>query len=142
MSALSSIVKKELRTAFNSQVAFIFLGVFVAVSLFSFFWVEKFFIRNIADVRPLFQWLPLLLIFLCGALTMRLWSEEHKMGTVELLLTLPVRLETLVLGKFVAGVLLVSLGLLITAGVPFTVSMMGDLDWGPVAGGYLDEFSE
>ena len=85
------IARKELGVFFASPVAFIFLGVFLAVTLFVFFWVETFFARNIADVRPLFEWMPILLIFLVAALTMRMWSEERRMGTLEFLLTSPVK---------------------------------------------------
>ena len=137
MTQIWSIALKELRGYFHSAVAFIFLGAFLAAVLFTFFWVDKFFARGVADVRPLFEWLPVLLIFLVAALTMRLWSEEQKGGTIELLLTLPVPIHRLVLGKFVAGLLLIALALALTLGLPITVSMMGDLDWGPVIGGYF-----
>ena len=100
---LQTIARKELRSYFLSPVALIFLGLFLVVTLFYFFYYAKFFSRNLADVRPLFQSLPFLLIFLVAAVTMRQWSEEQKMGTLEILLTLPVRTRDLVLGKFVAG---------------------------------------
>ncbi len=132
-----AIARKELRGYFNSAVALIFLATFLLVTLFTVFWVEKFLVRGIADVRPLFEWLPILLIFLVAALTMRLWSEEQKVGTIEILLTLPVPLHRLVLGKFLAGLILVALALALTFGIPITVSMMGNLDWGPVFGGYF-----
>jgi ABC-2 type transport system permease protein len=132
-----TITKKELATTFGSPMAAIFIGAFLLSTLFSFFWLETFFSRNIADVRPLFRWMPLLMIFLSAALTMRQWSEEQKMGTMEILLTLPVRLSSLVLGKFLAVLLLVGLALVLTLGLPITVSFMGDIDWGPVLGGYL-----
>jgi ABC-2 type transport system permease protein len=137
MNHVMSVARKELRAYFLSPIALIFLGTFLFVTLFTFFWVEQFFARNIADVRPLFTWLPILLIFLCSALTMRLWSEEQKVGTLEVLLTLPVKTGHLVLGKFIASLILVAVALLMTLGVPITVSMLGDLDWGPVLGGYL-----
>lgn len=137
MSHVMSIARKELRGYFNSAVALIFLATFLAVVLFTFFWVGKFFTRDIADVRPMFEWLPLLLIFLVGALSMRLWSEEQKVGTIEILLTLPVPHWKLVIGKFLAGMTLVALALVLTLGLPITVAMMGDLDGGPVMGGYL-----
>ena len=85
------VARKEVASFFSSPVAYIFLGFFLLVTLFVFFWAEAFFARNIADVRPLFDWMPLLLIFLVAALTMRMWSEERRMGTIEHLLTLPVR---------------------------------------------------
>lgn len=137
MNHVWSIARKELRGYFNSAVALIFLATFLGVVLFTFFWVDKFFTRNIADVRPMFEWLPLLLIFLVGALSMRLWSEEQKVGTIEILLTLPVPHWQLVLGKFLAGLVLVALALALTLGLPITVALMGDLDTGPVIGGYV-----
>ena len=131
------IARKELGVFFASPVAFIFLGIFLAVTLFVFFWVETFFARNIADVRPLFEWMPILLIFLVAALTMRMWSEERRMGTLEFLLTSPVKPLRLVLGKFAACMALVALALLLTLPLPITVSLLGNLDWGPVLGAYL-----
>jgi gliding motility-associated transport system permease protein/gliding motility-associatede transport system auxiliary component len=136
MNHIRSITKKELRAYFLSPIALIFLGTFILVTLFTFLWVETFFARNIADVRPLFLWLPRLLIFLCAALTMRLWSEEQKLGTLEILLTLPVETRKLVVGKFLAALILVAIALALTFHVPIAVAMMGDLDWGPVVGGY------
>ena len=131
-----SIARKEFSTYFSSPVAFIFLGTFSAVCLFIFFWVEQFFARNIVDVRPLFDWMPVLLIFLSAALTMKMWSEERRMETLEFLFTMPVKTLHLVLGKFLACLGLVAIALVLTAGVPVTVSFMGELDWGPVLGAY------
>ena len=136
MNQIWTVAKKELRGYFHSPVALIFLATFLFIVLFHFFWVATFFRRNIADVRPLFESLPWLLIFLVAALTMRLWSEEQRMGTLEILLTLPVKTGRLVIGKFVAGMGLVALALALTICIPFTVAQIGDLDWGPVFGGY------
>ena len=111
MNGIKTIARKELRTYFLSPVALIFLLIFLIGVLFNFFFFAKFFARNLADVRPLFNSLPLLLIFLVSALTMRQWSEEQKSGTLEVLLTLPIRTTDLVLGKFAAGILLVGLAL-------------------------------
>ncbi len=137
MNSIIRIARKEFAGFFSSPIAFIFLGAFLAVSLFIFFWVETFFARNIADVRPLFDWMPLLLIFLVAAITMRMWSEERRAGTLEFLLTAPVADYQLVLGKFLACLGLVGVALLLTLPLPVTVSLMGPLDWGPVIGGYL-----
>jgi ABC-2 type transport system permease protein len=131
------VARKELSTYFGSPMALIFVGAFLVVTLFAFFWVETFFARNIADVRPLFRWMPVLMIFLVAALTMRQWSEEQRSGTLEVLLTLPVRRVQLVLGKFLAVMALVALALALTLFLPITVQILGDLDWGPVVGGYL-----
>lgn len=137
MKQIIAIAKKELKAYFGSPMAAIFIGTFLLSTLFSFFWLETFFARNIADIRPLFSWMPLLMIFLVAALTMRQWSEEQKMGTLEILLTLPVRISHLVIGKFLAVLILVGLSLALTSGLPLTVALMGDIDWGPVFGGYL-----
>jgi ABC-2 type transport system permease protein len=137
MSSIGTVARKEFRSYFQSPVAVIFLGIFLFSTLFSFFGTSAFFARNIADLRPLFEWLPLLLIFLVAAITMRQWSEERKMGTLEVLLTLPVTTRDMVFGKFVAGVALVALALALTLPIPIMVSLLGDLDWGPVVGGYL-----
>jgi ABC-2 type transport system permease protein len=137
MKQIWAVTRKELSAYFGSPMALIFIGAFLVVTLFSFFWVEGFFARNLADVRPLFRWMPVLLLFLVAALTMRQWSEEQRAGTLEVLLTLPVRRVELVLGKFLAVMLLVALSLALTLSLPVTVSLLGPLDWGPVVGGYL-----
>ncbi|NLX18294.1 MAG: ABC transporter permease subunit, partial [Desulfobulbus sp.] len=137
MNILHAIARRELSVFFATPAAFIFFGAFLGTTLFIFFWVETFFSRNIADVRPMFEWMPLLLIFLSAAITMRVWSEEQRSGTLEPLLTAPVRPVTLVAGKFIACFTLVAIGLLLTHPLPVTVSLLGQLDWGPVFGGYL-----
>lgn len=136
-SAVGRIAAKELGQFFRAPIAWLFLGAFLLISLFVFFWVESFFSRNIADVRPLFSWMPLLLIFLSAALTMKMWSEERRSGTLEHVLTQPVPLWQFVVGKFLACWILLALALLLTLPLPITVSFLGDLDWGPVWSGYL-----
>jgi len=137
MKQILTITRKELKGYFGSPMAIIFIGTFLAVTLFSFFWMDAFFARGIADVRPLFRRMPVLMIFLVAALTMRQWSEEQRAGTLEILLTLPVSTIQLVIGKFLAVVALVAISLALTLGLPLTVSVLGNLDWGPVFGGYL-----
>ncbi|MGB3611106.1 MAG: Gldg family protein [Cellvibrio sp.] len=134
------IAGKEITLFFSSPVAYLFLAVFAAVTLFIFFWGESFFSRNIADVRPLFEWMPVLLIFLASTLTMRMWSEERRTGTLEHVLTQPVPLWHFVVGKFVGCLSLLAIALLITLPLPITVAIIGDLDWGPVWAGYLATF--
>ncbi|MBF0435493.1 MAG: Gldg family protein [Magnetococcales bacterium] len=137
MKEMKRIAEKEFSVFFASPAALLFLGAFVATTLFVFFWVETFFARNIADVRPLFTWMPILLIFLVAALTMRSWSEERRSGSLETLLTSPTRPLALVLGKFTAAMALVGVAVALTVPLPLTVSVLGPLDWGPVIGGYL-----
>ena len=131
------VARKETLTYFGSPLALIFVGVFLSLTLFLFFWVDTFFARNIADVRPMFRWMPIVMIFLVATLTMRQWSEEQRVGTLEILLTLPVPRLHLVLGKLIAVMALIVLALALTVVLVFTVSLLGDLDWGPVLGGYL-----
>ena len=131
------LAQKEVLLFFSSPVAWLFLASFTATTFFIFFWVESFFARNIADVRPLFEWMPVLLIFLCAALTMRMWSEERRTGTLEHILTQPASLWHFVLGKFRACFALLLLALISTLPLPVTVALMADLDWGPVIAGYV-----
>ena len=135
--SLITITRKETAAFFASPVAFIFFGAFLLITLFIFFWVETFFARNITDIRPLFDWMPVLLIFLVAALTMRMWSEERRAGTLEFLLTHPVSSLRLVLGKFFACLFLVVIALILTIPLPLSISLLGNLDWGPVFGAYL-----
>ena len=137
MTPVLSVARKEVLSYFSSPLAFIAVGAFLAATLFTFFWIEAFFARGIADLRPLFAWMPLLVMLLVAALCMRQWSEEQRSGTLEILLTLPVRPLALVLGKFVAVQVLVATALLLTLPLPLTVALLGDLDAGPVIGGYL-----
>ena len=79
----SAIFKKEINSFFASPLALIFIGVFLFVVLFKFFWIDTFFSRNIADLRILFESLPLILIFFTSALSMKIWADEIKSGTIE-----------------------------------------------------------
>ena len=137
MKQALSIARKELEAYFGSPMALIFVGVFLVVTLYTFFWSTAFWSRGIADVRPLFQWMPLLMIFLIAALTMRQWSEEQQSGTLEMLLTMPVSKTQLVVGKFLAVLALVVVALLMTISLPITVALLGPVDPGPIIGGYL-----
>lgn len=137
MKKILSIAGKELKLYFGSPMALIFVGVFLVLTLFVFFWVDSFFARGAADVRALFEWMPLLLILLVSALTMHQWSREEESGNLQVLLTMPVRLVELAAGKFLSALALVALALALTLFLPLTVHSLGNLDWGPVIGGYL-----
>ncbi len=137
MNRVRTIAARELRAYFNSPIAYVFLMVFAGAALFTFFNLEAFFSRGRADLRGLFEAIPLLMLLLVPALTMRLWSEEEKQGTLEILLTLPVREHELVAGKFLASWALLAVALTLTLGLPLTVAWLGNLNPGPVAGGYV-----
>ena len=136
------IAAKELTLFFASPTGYLFLAAFLAVTLFVFFWVEAYFARNIADVRPMFEWMPVMLIFLASALTMRLWSEERRTGTIEFVSTVPVSAWEFALGKFLACLSLLGIALLLTLPLPVSIEFMKDLslDWGPVLAGYVAAF--
>jgi len=136
-SRVRAVAARELRAYFDSPIAYVFLTVFAGSALFTFFNLQAFYTRGVADLRGLFGPLPMLMILLVPALTMRLWAEEQKQGTLEVLLTLPVRDVQLVAGKFVASWTLLACGLALTAVLPVTVAFVGRLDWGPVVGGYV-----
>ena len=135
--SVTRVARKEITLFFASPIAYVFLATFAAITLFVFFWGESFFARNIADVRPLFEWMPILLIFLAATLTMRLWSEERRSGTLEYVFTQGVPLWHFVVGKFLGCLFLLAIALAITLPLPITTSILGELDWGPVFAGYL-----
>ena len=137
MKRVRAVAMRELRSYFNSPIAYVFLLVFVGAALFTIFNINTFFARGRADLRGLFDAIPLLLVLLVPALTMRLWAEERKQGTLEVLLTMPAGDHELVAGKVLASWSLLAVGLGLTLVLPLTVASLGDLDWGPVIGGYL-----
>ncbi|GAB4376177.1 MAG: ABC transporter permease [Acidobacteriota bacterium] len=137
MSRVRAVMTRELGEYFHSPIAYAFLLVFAGAAMFTFFNVGGFFARGIADLRGLFEAAPVLMVLLVPALTMRLWAEEEKQGTIEVLLTLPAREHELVLGKFLASWILLAAGLALTLPLVVTVAWLGDLDPGPVIGGYL-----
>jgi len=138
VNIIKNVALRELYGFFSSFTALGFFAAFLTAVLFIFFWIDPFFVRNSADMRPIFDAMPTLLIFLSAALTMRMWSEERRSGTVEFLLTCPVSNFQLVMGKFVACLCLVAISLALTLPLPVSIALFGGpLDWGPTIGGYL-----
>lgn len=129
------VFKKEVTAYFTSPVAYIVISIFLLVTGWFFF--STFFIFNQADLRTFFAMLPLIFSFVVPAVTMRLFSEELNIGSIETLLTLPVTRVQVIVGKFAAAVAFVGAMLLPTLAYPASISLMGRLDWGPVIGGYL-----
>ena len=129
------LFKKELMSYFNSPIAYIFIGVFLIVGNWLFF--NSFFLIGQATIRNYFSLLPWIFLFLSPAITMRLWAEEKKSGTIEFLLTLPVTDWQVVLAKFLSALAFLFFSLLLSATIPFSVAMLGNIDTGPVVGGYL-----
>lgn len=135
MTGALALCRREFNAYFDSPVAYVFTVSFLAVTFWFFF--RGFFMGNQIQMREYFFFLPWVFLIFIPAVTMRLWAEEKKMGTVEILLTLPVREYELVLGKFMAGFLFVFVSVFFSLSLPLTLSMLGKLDWGPVIGGYL-----
>ena len=134
MHQVSHIMGKELKDFFISPIAYIVISVFLLVTGWLFF--STFFVFNQADMRNFFNLLPMTFAFVVPAITMRLFAEELNTGSYETLLTLPVTFRDIILGKFLAGVVFVSAILVPTLVYPVFIAMMGELDWGPVIGGY------
>jgi len=134
---MGQVARKEMTLFLASPIAWLFFACFAALTLFIVFWGEAFFSRNIADVRPMFEWMPLLLILLCSSLTMRIWSEERRTGTLEHVLTQSTPLWSFAVGKYIACLGLLLVALLVVLPLPITLSMISDIDWGPVWAGYL-----
>ncbi|HXI59498.1 MAG TPA: ABC transporter permease subunit [Polyangia bacterium] len=135
MSPALVISKREIRTYFNSPIAYIVVTVFTIITGYLFF--TQLFIEKQADMRGLFGVMPLLFMFLVPAITMRLLAEEKGSGTLELLITMPVRDWEIVVGKFLAALALICTALALTLVFALTVKSMGPLDKGPTIGGYV-----
>ncbi len=127
--------KKESAGFFHSPVAYIILGGFALLVSWLFF--DQFWLRNEASVRPLFASMPLLFLLITPLLTMRSWAEERSTGTADQLFSLPVSLTVLTLGKAAACLGVLLLALAITLPYPIMAESLGNLDWGPVFGGYI-----
>jgi len=135
MRQVVHIFRKEFSAYFISPIAYIVIAIFLLVTGWFFF--ATFFLFNQANLRAFYVLLPVVFAFVIPATTMRLISEEINVGSDEILLTMPVTFRDVILGKFLASVALVVAMLIPTVAYPLTVSVMGQLDWGPVVGGYL-----
>lgn len=135
MQQVMHILSKELKDYFISPIAYIVISIFLVVTGWFFF--STFFIFNQADLRNFFDLLPITFSFVIPAITMRLFSEEFNVGSYEILLTLPVTFNQIILGKFLAAVVFVAAALVPTLSYPVFISFLGELDWGPIIGGYL-----
>lgn len=127
--------KKELRSFFDSPIAYIVITIFLLISGWFFF--SDLFLVNQASLRNLFNIIPFIFMFFIPAVAMRLISEEKRSGTIEVLLTLPVKDYEIILGKFLAGLILIFVAVILTLVYSLTLSGLGNLDFGSVAAGYL-----
>ncbi len=135
MQQVKHIFKKELKDYFTSPIAYIVITIFLMVTGWFFF--MTFFLNNQANLRNFYGLLPFTFAFVIPAVTMRLFSEEMSIGSYEVLLTMPVSFRDIILGKFLAGSAFVAAMLLPTLSYPITISFVGNLDLGPIFGGYV-----
>ncbi len=140
MNVFLAITKRELRSYFATPIALIFLVVFLILNGVFTFKLGRFFDVGQADLRTFFVWHPWLYLFIVPAISMRLWAEERRSGTIELLLTLPVSMFEAMAGKFVAAWLFIGIGLLLTFPIVCTVAYLGDPDMGVIFASYLGSF--
>jgi ABC-2 type transport system permease protein len=137
MRGALAVARRELGSYFATPVATVFIVIFLALAGTLTFTLGGFFPRGSADLAPFFQFVPWLFLFLVPALTMRLWAEERRSGTIELLLTLPLAPWQAVLGKFLAARAFCGIALALTFPLVITVNVLGRPDNGVIAAGYL-----
>lgn len=137
MSQVTPVFKREFLGYFRSPVAYVFLIVFLMASVGLAFFIGQFFRANQASLESYFTFHPWLFLFLIPAVGMRLWSEEKRTGTIELLFTLPLTTLDAVLGKFLAAWAFLTVAILLSFPMVITVGYLGDPDWGVIAASYL-----
>ena len=137
MNAMLAIMRRELRSYFLTPVAYVFIVIFLVLTSTFTFYLGGFYERSQADLAPFFNFHPWLYLFLVPALSMRLWAEERKSGSIELLMTLPVELWQAVTGKFLAAWAFTGLALVLTFPIWITVNYLGDPDNGAVIAAYI-----
>jgi len=137
VSQVFNIMRRELQAYFSTPVAYVFIVIFLILAGTFTFYMGGFFERGIADLEPFFRFHPWLYLFLVPAISMRLWAEEKKSGTIELLLSLPLTPLQAVLGKFLAAWLFIGSALVLTVPVWFTVNYLGQPDNGVILAAYL-----
>jgi ABC-2 type transport system permease protein len=134
------IFRRELASYFATPLAYIFIVIFLVMAGAFAFFVGNFFDRGQADLQPFFSFHPWLYLVLIPALSMRLWAEERKSGTIELFLTLPISMTEAVLGKFLAGWAFAGIALLLTFPFWITVNILGQPDNGVILASYIGSF--
>ena len=140
MRTIYSIIKREMSGYFGSPVAYVFIVIFLILCGFFTFQFGDFYNSNDASLRTFFVWHPWLYLFLIPAVAMRMWAEERRTRTIELLLTLPVTLPQAILGKFLAGWLFIGIALSLTFPMVITVCYLGNPDIGQIIAGYIGSF--
>lgn len=137
MANIWAITKRELHSYFGTPIAYVFLAIFVALTGVFAFYIGIFFDRGEADLKPFFEYHPWLYLLLVPAISMRLWAEERKSGTIELLMTLPVSILEAVVAKFLAGWIFLAIALILTFPMWISVNILGQPDNGIILASYI-----
>ena len=137
---VNAVMKRELSGYFGSAVAYVFIVIFLVLSGFFTFYFSRFFEAGQADLKGFFQWHPWIYLFLVPAVAMRLWAEERRLGTIELVLTLPVTVIQVLLGKFLAAWIFIGIALFLTFPMALTAAYLGNPDMGVIFSAYLGSF--
>src|SRR3954462_11836069 len=137
---IKAITKRELGGYFSSPVAYVFIVIFLLLTGFFTFMSGNFFARGQANLDPFFMWHPWLYLFLVPCVGMRLWAEERRVVTMELLLTKPITLGQPILGKFLASWIFLGLSLAQSLPVLITVNYLGPRDIGVIVAAYVGSF--
>ena len=137
MGTIINITKRELNGYFSTPVAYVFIVIFLLMAGLFTFYMGAFYERGQADLSAFFDWHPWLYLFLIPAISMRLWAEERRNGTIELLMTLPVSVGQTVIGKFLAAWIFTGIALILTFPMWITVNYLGDPDNGVILTSYL-----
>jgi len=140
MNAVTAIFRRELASYFTTPLAYVFIVIFLALTGIFTFYLGGFFERGQADLQPFFNYHPWLYLFLIPALSMRLWAEERKTGTIELLMTLPVSTTQAVLAKFLAAWVFIGIALALTFPIWLTVNYLGSPDNAVIFAGFIGSF--
>ena len=140
MRNIITIFKRELNSYFATPVAYVFIVIFLIMSGALTFYLGNYYERGQADLNPFFQFHPWLYLFLVPAIAMRLWAEERKTGSIELLMTLPISIGQSVVGKFLAAWMFIGISLVLTFPIWLTVNYLGNPDNGVILAAYIGSF--
>ena len=133
----TNVFKREIFSYFSTPVAYVFIAIFLILSGLFTFYLGNFFELGQANLSSFFEWHPWLYLFLIPSITMRLWAEEKKSGTIEFITTLPISIESIVVGKFLAAWVFTSIALILTFPLWITINFLGNPDNGVVLASYI-----
>ena len=138
MKNMFIIYKRELSTYFSSPIAYVFIIIFLLLCGTTF--MLPFFVLGKASMRSFFTWTPIIMLLFIPPITMRLWAEERKHGTIEFLLTLPMKSWHIMMGTYFASLIFYIVSLLCSLPIPVMLAFLGSPDWGQIISGYIGAF--